>query len=214
MIPSDSHLNQNHALMPYMRAAALRQLPLRYFRELIEAGAEIQVLEGDWPTYKPSVPSGGTIYMPSASNPLAWTKHEWASFYNELFHAWFGNIATQLSSYQSFIEQIHTAERREHYARALPSNPWIAQEEGWSESVAALILTLTPSNRDGEWNYVGLADCTYKIGRTVAPVSHSERPGYTPEAETTYPAPWEHALLFETLTSVPLPYSQPMSPVH
>ena len=204
-LPGDSNLDQTHALMPYMRAAESRELPVRYFRELIRAGSAVVVIEGNWPSYKPDAISGGSIYMPSASNPSAWTKNEWSSFYNELFHAWFGNIVRRSEFYRSLREQIHTEERRSHYAQAVPSDPWTAQEEGWSETVGALILTIAPTDRGGGLQYVSLADCAYAIGRTVAPVSHSERPGYRPEAETSYLAPWEYALLFETLTDVPLP---------
>jgi hypothetical protein len=60
-LPGDNTLNQTHGLMPYMRAAVSRELPVRYFRELISAGSSVVVVEGNWPSYKPRANSGGVI---------------------------------------------------------------------------------------------------------------------------------------------------------
>jgi hypothetical protein len=204
-MPTDSTLNQLHALMPYMKAAVAKELPVRYFRELIAANAAVVVSEGNWPSYKPGLFAGGTIYIQSASNPSAWTRNEWSSFYNELFHAWFGNIFMKSGVYASVRALIKTEERRQHYVQAYPSDPWLAQEEAWSETVGTLMITLAPFNFGNGFKYVSMADCAYAIDRTVAPVSHSDRPGYTPEAETTYPSAWEYNILFETLTYIHLP---------
>jgi hypothetical protein len=206
-VPADSQLNQNHPLMTYMKAAAARELPLRFFRELIEENASVTVTEGSWPTYQPGYFSGGTIYMPSSASASSWTRMQWSSFYNELFHAWFGNIFTKLPRYQATRNLIWTAERFAHYSKANPSDPKLAQEEAWSETVMTLMIDLSPTRLpEGSINYPKLESFVYSIGRTVAPVSHSERPGYTPEAETTYPAPWEYDILFQILTMIPAPH--------
>lgn len=205
-IPSDSQLNPNHPLMLYMKAAAARELPLRFFREIIENNAGVDVGEGSWPTYQPGMFSGGTIYMPSSANPSAWTRIQWSSFYNELFHAWFGNVFMKLSRYESTRNSIWTPERFEHYKIANPSDPKLAQEEAWSETVMTLMIDLSPVRTpEGTMKYPKFENFVYSIGRTVAAVSHSERPGYTPEAETTFPAPWEYDILFQSLTMVSPP---------
>lgn len=204
-MPTDAQLNQSHTLMTYMAAATARELPLRYFRELIENNVAISVVEGDWPSYRPGYFYGGTIYMPSSANPTAWSRGEWSSFYNELFHAWYGHVFKKLAIYASTRSQVWTEERIRHYRRANPSDPALAQEEAWSETVATLIIQLTPVKINDQVKYPGLDKFGYDTARTVAPVSHSDRPGYTPEAETTYPANWEYAVLFRTLTMVNLP---------
>ncbi len=203
--PSDTQLNQSHTLMPYMKAAAARELPLRFFRELIESGSSVSVVEGSWPSYRPGVFYGGTISMPSAANSGAWSRNEWSSFYNELFHAWYGLVFQKAAVYSSIRAQVNTQERMNHYRRANPSSPALAQEEAWSETVATLLIELAPIKIENHWKYTTLDKMTYSIGRTVAPVSHSDRPGYTPEAEDTYPADWEYAILFRMLTMVNLP---------
>ena len=206
-VPSDSQLSQNHPLMPYMKAAAARELPLGYFREIIENNAGVSVGEGNWPTYQPGIFSGGTIYMPSSSDPTSWSRIQWSSFYNELFHAWFGNVFTKLPRYQSTWNSIWTPERSEHYSKANPSDPKLAQEEAWSETVMTVMIDLAPVRwPEGSMKYPKFENFVYSIGRTVAAVSHSERPGYTPEAETTYPASWEYDILFQSLTMVAPPH--------
>lgn len=203
--PSDAQLSQSHKLMPYMKAAATRELPLKFFRELISSDSSVVVVEGSWPSYRPGFLYGGTIYMPSAANPNAWTRGEWASFYNELFHAWYGLVFQKQEIYASTRSQVQTPERMNHYRKAHPSDPALAQEEAWSETVAAIMIELAPVNINNTWRYVEIEKMKYAIGRTVAPVSHSDRPGYTPEAEDTYPADWEYAILFRLLTMVQLP---------
>ena len=202
---SDSQLDQSHSLMPYMKAAASRELPLRFFRELIQYNASVSIVEGSWPSYRPGYFYGGTIYMPSAANPTAWSRNEWSSFYNELFHAWYGLVFEKQSFYSTTRAEVHTPERMNHYRKAYPSNPALAQEEAWSETVATLIIEIAPVKIDDQWKYTTIDKMAYVIGRTVAPVSHSDRPGYTPEAENTYPADWEYAILFRLLTMVNLP---------
>jgi hypothetical protein len=203
--PSDSQLNQSHTLIRYMKAAAARELPLRFFRDLIESNSSVSVIEGNWPSYRPGMFYGGTISMPSAANPSAWSRGEWSSLYNELFHAWYGLVFQKADRYAATRSQVHTQERRDHYRKAHPSDPGLAQEEAWSETVAAMMIELAPMKIEGQWKYATIDKMTYAIGRTVAPVSHSDRPGYTPAAEETYPAEWEYAILFRMLTMVNLP---------
>ena len=204
-LPSDGQLNQGHKLMRYMRAATNRELPLNFFRDLVAADATVEVIEGDWPTYQPGVFYGGTISMPSAANPEAWTIGEWSSFYNELFHAWFGLVFSKDDRYASGRARIWTSERMNHYRKAYPSDPKLAQEEAWSETVASIMINLAPLRLGGATRYPAFETFVYSINRTVAPVSHSDRPGYTPEAESTYPAEWEYHDLFVYLTKVQPP---------
>lgn len=203
--PSDTQLDSSHTLMPYMRAAASRELPLRFFRELIQAKSAVSVVEGSWPSYRPGYFYGGTIYMPSSATPDAWSRLEWSSFYNELFHAWYGLVFKKQDLFAATRAQVQTEERMAHYRKAHPSDPELAQEEAWSETVAAIMIELTPVKMNDKWKYPDIANMKYAVGRTVSPVSHSDRPGYTPAAEETYPAEWEYAILFKLLTMVALP---------
>lgn len=201
----DSSLNQSHPLVRYMRAAAGRELPLRFFRELIKANASVTVAEGEWPSYQPGILYGGTISMPSSSRPESWTGPEWSSFYNELFHAWFGLVFTKDAAYVSARSKLLTPDRMDRYRKAYPSNGALAQEEAWSETVATIMIQLAPIKIDGQFKYAAYDSFVYQIGRTVAPVSHSDRPGYTPEAENIYPDAAEYQHLFEFLVSVTPP---------
>jgi len=206
--PADSQLDQGHALFRYMNAAKARELPLNFFRELIRLNAAVSVIEGDWPTYQPGVLYGGTISMPSAGRPESWTNGEWSSFYNELFHAWYGLVFSRESKYSDARSKIWTEERMNHYRKAHPADPKLAQEDAWSETVASVMIQLAPLRMDGQLKYPDFEKFSYSIGRTVAPVSHSDRPGYTPEAENTYPAEWEYHDLFLFLTSMAPPPAQ------
>ncbi len=203
--PGDSSLNQSHPLRRYMQAAAGRELPLRFFRELIRANASVTVVEGEWPSYQPGILYGGTISIPSANRPESWTGPEWSSFYNELFHAWFGLVFNRESAYGSARSKLLTPDRMDRYRKAYPSNPALAQEEAWSETVATVMIQLAPIKIDGQFRYATYDSFVYQIGRTVAPVSHSDRPGYTPEAENIYPDTTEYQHLFEFLVSMTPP---------
>lgn len=206
--PSDQSLNQNNPLMRYMRAAAARELPLRFFRELIQADSAVTVTEGDWPTYQPGILYGGTISIPAANKPEAWTNGEWSSFYNELFHAWYGLIFLKDQRYASARSDAWSQSRMDLYRKAYPADPKLAQEEAWSETVASVMIQLAPLRLEGKTKYPKLESFAYCIGRNVAPVSHSDRPGYTPEAENTYPDELEYRQLFSYLTAVQPPASQ------
>ena len=206
--PADQNLNQSNSLMRYMRAAAARELPLRFFRELIQANSAVTVIEGDWPSYQPGILYGGTISIPSASKPEAWTGGEWSSFYNELFHAWYGLIFLKERRYASARSDAWSQTRMARYRRAYPADPKLAQEEAWSETIASIMIQLAPLKIDGKFKYPSLEGFAYCIGRNVAPVSHSDRPGYTPEAENIYPDEPEYRQLFHYLTSVQPPAAQ------
>jgi hypothetical protein len=188
-----------------MRAAAGRELPLRFFRELIRANASVTVVEGEWPSYQPGILYGGTISIPSSNRPESWTGPEWSSFYNELFHAWFGLVFTREAAYGNARSTLVTPDRMARYKKAYPANPALAQEEAWSETVATVMIQLAPIKIDGTFKYAAFDSFVYQIGRTVAPVSHSDRPGYTPEAETIYPDATEYQHLFGFLVGVTPP---------
>ena len=64
-------------------------------------------------------------------------------------------------------------------------------EEGYSETVATLIISAYPRiklNDEGEYVSYSPDYSTlyYYKGKTIAPVGHSESPGYTKAAEKTY----------------------------
>lgn len=195
--------------MRYMRAAAARELPLRFFRELIQADSAVTVTEGDWPTYQPGILYGGTISMPAAYKPEAWTNGEWSSFYNELFHAWYGLVFMKEQRYAGARADAWSQTRMARYRKAYPADPKLAQEEAWSETIASIMISLTPLKIEGKFRYPSLESFAYCIGRNVAPVSHSDRPGYTPEAENIYPDEPEYRQLFSFLTAVQPPAAQP-----
>lgn len=199
----DSELSDDHPLMPYMHAARVRELPLSFFRDLIITNSHVVVKEGSWPTYKPGVLYGGTIYMPSSSTPSKWTRHEWASFYNELFHAWYGLAFSTLEKFAQIRDAVWTSERYNHYRKAHPGNPRLAQEEAWSETVSSVMMEVVPWDYNGQRFYCEMNDLKYALDKTVAPVSHSDRPGYTPEAESTYPSEFEYRNLMFLLMAVP-----------
>ena len=201
----DSQLNQQHPLMRFMRAAGARELPLTFFRELIKSNSDVTVVEGDWPTYQPGVFYGGTISIPSSARPESWTGPEWSSFYNELFHAWYGLVFSQDPKYAKNRSEVWIKSRLERYRAAHPSDPKLALEEAWSETIASIMIQLTPLKLDGMIRYPAFEAFSYCIGKTVAPVSHSDRPGFTPQAENTYPDEHEYAMLFQLLTSVSPP---------
>lgn len=207
--PEDSQLNQAHPLIRFMRAATARELPLTFFRELIKSNSAVTVIEGDWPTYQPGVFYGGTISMPSSNRPESWTAPEWSSFYNELFHAWYGLVFSQDPKYAKTRAEVWTKSRLERYVLAHPSDPKLALEEAWSETIASIMIQLAPLKINDVFKYPSLNSFSYCIGKTVAPVSHSDRPGYTPDAENTYPDEYEYAVLFQLLTAVNPPPGKP-----
>jgi hypothetical protein len=207
--PGDPQLSSSHKLYRFYQAAQAKLLPANYFRDLIAANANIDIKYADWPRYQPGWSNGGTIYHPAVNKSLAsWTTNDWSGFYNELFHAWWGNVFTKAAKYSVQRNQLLTNERRSHYRRANPSKPLLAQEEAYSETIATLMIYMHPKynpNLPNQRGYMALSDYKYAIGKTVSPVSHGEQPGYTPEAESTYPNEMEYAIIFQLLTDVEPP---------
>jgi hypothetical protein len=206
--PSDRTLSTRHALAPYFRAGKEKKLALNYFRDLISSNSDIAIKYGEWPKYQPGWFSGGTIYHPAVNKPFSkWGRLDWSSFYNELFHAWWGNVFMKDSRYAFVRQQILTTERKQHYRQAHPSKPLLAQEEAYSETVAALMIYAAPQyNPHGpESRFYDQPYFTYQTGKTVSPVSHSDRPGFTPAAETTYPNQFEYKVMFRILFDADAP---------
>jgi len=201
--PSDPQLNSGHTLYRYFQAAQAKKLPANFFREIIAANGSISVRYGDWPRFQPSG-AGGTISHPAVGKAFTeWKNGDWSSFYNELFHAWWASVFTRASSYATIRSQLLTSERRSHYARAHPSNPLLAQEEAYSETIMSLMTYMYPSyhpNLPNNTGYRTLDLFPYDTGKTVSPVSHSESPGYTPEAENIYPNQFEYSVIFKIMT--------------
>ena len=200
--PGDASLSSRHILYPYFQAAKAKHLPLNYFRDLIADGARLKIRYADWPRYQPGW-TGATLYHPMiGKNFSEWKRMDWASFYNELFHAWWGQVFQKEARFATDRRSLLTRERKQHYRKAHPRDPLLAQEEAYSESIATLMIYLYPQyNPDGpEGRYYALSFYTYNRGRTVSPVSHSEQPGYTPEAENTYPNAAEYRVFFRQLT--------------
>lgn len=207
--PGDAQLSSSHSLFTHFQAAQAKQLPANYFRDLIAANAKIDIKYADWPSYKPGWFSGGTIYHPAAKTALsAWTSMDWSSFYNELFHAWWGNVFTKSAKYQNQRSQLLTEERKSFYRQANPNNPLLAQEEGYSETISTLMVYMRPLYNPAMPNQHGfmpLSEYKYNTGKTVSPVSHGDRPGFTPAAETTYLNPFEYSVIFTIFTDTQPP---------
>lgn len=204
----DPRLSGRHALSKYFKAAKQKKLALNYFRDLIGTNAKIAIRHGDWPKYQPGIFSGGTIYHPAVGKSFdQWNRLDWSSFYNELFHAWWGSSFTKSSKYADARNALLTSERRQHYRRAHPRNPLLAQEEAYSETIATLMIYAYPQyNPEGpESRYFNLPFFVYQKNKTVAAVSHSDRPGFTPEAETTYPNIEEYRVMFRLLFDAAAP---------
>jgi hypothetical protein len=205
--PGDNALRAGHVLSSYFVAAQEKKLPTNYFRDIIAARGNVRVRYGEWPSFQPSS-GGGTISHPKVGQPFSeWRSLDWSSFYNELYHAWWASVFTRSANYAADRTALLTNERKVHYRRAHPSDPLLAQEEAYSETIATLMVYLYPRYNPQSASGVGygeLTDYPYNQNRTVSPVSHSDRPGYTPEAETTFPNPAEYAVIFRQLTdSVP-----------
>jgi hypothetical protein len=205
--PGDEALTSGHALSPYFVAAKAKQLPANYFRDIIKTRGAIRVRRADWPSFQPGL-GGGTISHPKVGAAFSeWRNSDWSSFYNELYHAWWASVFSRSAQYAADRDALLTSARRTQYRRAHPTDPLLAQEEAYSETIATLMIYLYPKynpNAASGTGFYELADYPYNQNRTVSPVSHSDRPGYTPEAETTFPDPAEYAVIFRQLTdSVP-----------
>lgn len=202
--PGDDALLSGHAMSPYFSAAKAKQLPTNYFRDIIKSRGAIRVRRADWPSFQPGFGGGGTISHPKVGSAFSeWKNSDWSSFYNELYHAWWASVFTRSAQYAADREALLTNARRAHYRRAHPSNPLLAQEEAYSETVASLMIYLYPKYNPASASGTGFYELSYypyDQNRTVSPVSHSDRPGFTPEAETTFPDEAEYALIFRQLT--------------
>lgn len=203
-----------HSLDSYRAAALAKGLPSPFFDQLIAANAWIDVKKTTGgPSYRPGILTGGTIYHPSVGTvPTKWTATDWSNFYNELFHAWWGNVFMKEARYASLRSRFPgNAALISKYRAAHPRNPKLALEEAWSETVASTLIIWYPRPYfNGEGQLLGyrnpeLSAMAYKINHTVAPVSHSDRPGFTPEAESIYPDEAEYAALFELMFGRRLP---------
>lgn len=206
--PDSKAQDYSSELRPFYYEAKNRNLPTRFFEDLFEVDAWIAVrsTEGG-PHYQPGYWSGGTIYLQSVSSPVQnWKALDFTNFYNELFHAWWGNAFLRNPRFEAERKKLFSnLERSNKYRRANPSNPSLAQEEAYSETVAALIMlvypwpsidpqTKQPTTKPTPWEQL-----SYKINTTVAAVSHGDRPGFTEEAEETYPDEEEYNWLFQKM---------------
>ncbi len=202
-------ISRKHSLYPYMKAASYKKLPTRFFRELIKAGSSIAVKKSKWPKYKPGIFYGGTIYHPAVGKSLnSWNRMDWQSFYNELFHAWWQHVFDKSSLYTREKSLLQSSSLKLKYKRAHKDH-WLAQEEAYSETVAALMVYLYPMYRPnhGAKVYFKKSFFIYDRSKTVAPVGHSERGGYSPEAARIYPNPSEYRRVFLWLTGRQAPLS-------
>jgi hypothetical protein len=184
-----------HPFDGIIAAARAKQLPTKILQEVVQANSSIAIKStSGGPRYQPGYFYGGTIYLPFANkSPSTWGAIDWTHFYNEAFHAWWGNIFLKSSSYKTQMKKLTSNHALiSKYKRANPHNPKLAMEEGYSETVASMMMMAYPRVRKdpvtGDWIRVPPKYETlyYNIGRTVAAVSHSDRPGYTAAAESTY----------------------------
>src|SRR5690606_16467801 len=127
--------------------------------------------------------------------------------YNEIFHAWWHfRSETDLESY--YWHYIRHADNMAAYARANPSNPDLAREEAYSETVsvlAGMMMTRETAvvNDTGGYDYINQAgipptQIQYSPG-SVASVGHSDRPGYTPQADHIYPTAGEYEIILRIM---------------
>lgn len=183
-------------LRPYFGEAMKRSLPTPLFLDLFAVDAWIEVKSTNTgPYYQPGYITGGTIYHDSAGTPVTeWKRADFSNFYNELFHAWWGNVFLKSEKYaRERDELLNDSKLKAKYRRANPNSPDLAQEEAYSETVSFLIFSFyQTSSSDFDKLY-------YQTGTTVAPVSHSDRPGYTLDAESIFPDEDEYEWLFEKL---------------
>lgn len=196
------------SLLKYRQAAAAKNLPTPFFDQLISAKSWISLKKtSGGPSYRPGILTGGTIYHPSIGiSPYQWFSNDWSNFYNELFHAWWGNVFMKEARYASLRNRFpsNPALLRK-YRAAHPRNPVLAMEEAWSETVASMLTIWYPRpyfDQDGKllgYRNPDFSKMAYKLHHTVAPVSHSDRPGYTPAAESTYPDESEYSALLEIM---------------
>ena len=195
-------------LRPYFVESMNRGLPLRFFLDLFRANAWISVKPSNsGPYYQPGYFSGGTIYHGAVGTPLnKWTRLDFTSFYNELFHAWWGNVFMKEQRFASErAALLNDSKRTQKYTLAHPGNPRLAQEEAYSETVGYLILLaypltiLDPETKQPYKKIANLEELYYRIEHTVAPVGHGDRPGFTEIAESTFPDEREYSWLFEKL---------------
>ncbi len=203
-----------HALSPHQAAAAAKGLPTKLIDEIITVNADVVVAyTSDGPHYVPGWMSGGTIYLPSANVPPSeWRRGDWSDFYNECFSAWWGNVFMRNNTYRAQRDALRgDTGLRAKYAAAHPRDPWLAQEEGYSETMASVITIAYPrlvyNEETGTYDPhpVPYEDLGYRIGWTVAAVGHSDRPGYTPAAEETYPDAGEYDSLMRWAFGRPAP---------
>jgi hypothetical protein len=205
---SDPTLNRSHSLYRYFAAAQAKKLPTNYFRDIISIRGAVSLRYADWPRYQPRG-GGGTIYHPKVGRPFSeWKALDWSSFYNELFHAWWGTVFTKSSKYAADRAALLTSERRAHYRKANPRNALLAQEEAYSETMSSLALFYYPKynpHAASRIGYLKLDFYEYNTNKTVSAVGHSDRPGYTPAAETTFPNRAEYAIIFRQITDLQPP---------
>ncbi len=203
-LPADAQLNRRHVLYKYFVVAKQKKLPTNLFRDLIRANSGVKLSQGDWPSYQPGGAfSGGTIRHPAiAEQPASWKRIDWASFYNELFHAWWQDVFMKSGTYSSERSQLLTSERSKFYRQAHPRNPRLAQEEAYSETINTLMFYTSPQynpETSEQDRFYALNFFVYNKNRTVSPVSHSDRPGFTSAAEQTFPAEWEWKIVFKMI---------------
>ena len=206
--PDLSHsasLSTRHPLYLYSEAARARKLPLRFFIDLIESKANVKVVHhSGLPSFRkyPFLPM--RIYMNLNNTELdRWTNGKWANFYNELFHAWWDNNFLKDSKYAFYRKKLLRNEYLPRYREAHPREPRLAQEEGYSETIAAIVLLMGPQynpNLPSKYGYIPHARFYYRKGYTVNAVDHEDRPGYRREATKTYLNHKEYRVLFWLLT--------------
>lgn len=190
------HANYSDQLRPYFNESLSRNLPGTFFLDLFAADAWIEIKPTQsGPHYQPGYITGGTIYHDAVGTQLSdWKRNDFASFYNELFHAWWGNVFLRSATLAKERSQLlNDPNLKAKYRKANPSSPELAQEEAYSETVSFLIFQVYRGS------ITDLEKLYYQPNVTVAPVSHSDRPGYTMEAESIFPDEREFDWLFQKL---------------
>lgn len=194
------------------KAALFSDLPIILFEDITQHVSFVSIERSESHSYQAGV--FPTIRIPEdqyETSPRVWSSIQWADFYRSLFHAWWD---LHFSGHKADWERRITAENLSTYRAANSSQPQLAQEYAYAETIAALILVylsekarlealaLKETNLDvrdrllGSLQHDALESLEYKKNRTVEPVGHSEESGFTKRAENIFPGRQEYRFLF------------------
>ena len=142
---------------PIIKAAKEKSLPTYILEDMVHYGSRIKIKQSDWIHYRPGSFNSGTIYLSFTNiKPSDWTSRKWSLFYNEAFHAWWGTVFTKQKEFAGQKSSLFNDKLlRTKYKKAHPKNPLLAMEEGYSETLATLMISAYPKIKlDNNGNYI------------------------------------------------------------